>query len=169
MALPFLPEGEILTEFQRLQRQAVPDLSRVRRVCQQYLDQQRDMEPCRLDSLQTSSTNEQRPRRLAPRDQPSSGWQVTTPTLRPDQAATPGGPADSYPDPFDIREKTTKDPAPQIQRPAGKNLRSLGAIWQQREVRQTATESLFFPERSCLKSSRHHNHHKQKAPLGATK
>ena len=106
----------------------VPDLSRVRRVCQQYLDQQRDMEPCRLDSLQTSSTNEQRPRRLAPRDQPSSGWQVTTPTLRPDQAATPGSLADSYPGPFGIREKTTKDPAPQIQRPAGKNLQSLGAI-----------------------------------------
>ena len=112
------------------------------------------MEPCRLDSLQTSSTNEQRPRRLAPRDQPSSGWQVTTPTLRPDQAATPGGPADSYPDPFGIREKTTKDPAPQIQKPA------VTYVWSEVTYLMERTNfrverSDFGMERSDLERSNH--------------
>lgn len=37
------------------------------------------------------------------------------------------------------------------------------------EIRPTATQSLFVPEWSSLESSRQPKHHKQTAPLGATK
>ena len=114
MALPFLPEGEILTEFQRLQRQAEsPTLAEFAEYVNSTWISNATWSPADWTVFkQAVRTNND-----------LEGWHV-----RPDQAATPGGPANSYPDTFGIREKTTKDPAPQIQRPAGKNLRSLGAI-----------------------------------------
>ena len=127
--LPFLPEGEILTEFQRLQRQAEsPTLAEFAEYVNSTWISNATWSPADWTVFKQAvrTTNDLEGwhhginRRAAGKSQ--LPLYVLIKLLHQEAQLTA----------IQIRlvseKKNTKDPAPQIQRPAGKNLRSLGAI-----------------------------------------
>ena len=115
----------------------------VHSVCFQYVDSWNNLEPSRLNSVQTCHTHQQRHWGLAPWPQSPSLRTWPAADVPSYQAPSQRGYADSHPDPSGVWEETEENTASHLPWSADKDLQAVGRVWRQWKISEKFTESLF--------------------------